>query len=194
MQGARSAVGCVRGYGGASGEGSESMGRAGQAACPPWLRKSKRHVVGRVTYATKAPDDQAGGKKGQAAATPSTSSNASPSPPKDEAPPSPPPLAEEPAEKPSFSTSASQRYAEEDHKPLAFLSTPLGVAKPPSSRKLTWSERRALASDHERIMEQRKVMCVAGQGGGAAREEDEELMASPCHALQSEGSDARILS
>jgi hypothetical protein len=70
----------------------------------------------------------------------------------------PPQASQEAKSKPSFTTSASATYAAENKKPLAYLSAPLGVATRPSSRKLSWSERRDLALDFDRRMDKRKAM------------------------------------
>ena len=61
-------------------------------------------------------------------------------------------------EKPSFTASASARHAAQDKRPLAPLSAPLGVRTKPSSRKLSWTERREQALDYDRRMETRKAM------------------------------------
>ncbi|UZJ52629.1 hypothetical protein CBS101457_001949 [Exobasidium rhododendri] len=60
--------------------------------------------------------------------------------------------------KPSFTTSASAVNAELDKKPLPYLSAPLGVRIRPSSRKLSWSERRDQAFDYDRRLEKRKAI------------------------------------
>lgn len=58
----------------------------------------------------------------------------------------------------SFTTPGSSRYAEQDKKPISYLSAPLGIREKPISRKLTFSERRDRAFDYDRRMAKRKAM------------------------------------
>jgi hypothetical protein len=78
--------------------------------------------------------------------------------------PPPPPETQAVDGKPSFTTSASAVNAELDKKPIPYLSAPLGVRARPSSRKLTWTERKDQALDYDRRMETRKAMWVPDRG------------------------------
>lgn len=66
--------------------------------------------------------------------------------------------ADEEEQPPSFTTSSSQHFADENLKPLPLLSKPVGVPVAPTSKKLSWAERRELAFDYDRRMEKRKAM------------------------------------
>lgn len=69
-----------------------------------------------------------------------------------------PKVAEDEGEaKPNVPQSSSE-FAAQDKKPLPYLSAPLGVAQRPSSKKLTWAERRERQFDNELRLERRKAM------------------------------------
>lgn len=58
----------------------------------------------------------------------------------------------------SYAPQSSSEFAEQGQKPLPFLSAPLGVSKKPSSKKLTWTEKRERQFDNDLRMERRKAI------------------------------------
>jgi hypothetical protein len=52
----------------------------------------------------------------------------------------------------------NSEFAEQDKKPLPYLSAPLGVQKRPSSQKLSWMEKRDQQFDDKLRMQRRKAM------------------------------------
>jgi mitochondrial ATPase complex subunit ATP10 len=60
--------------------------------------------------------------------------------------------------KSSYAPQSSSEFAEQGQKPLPFLSAPLGVSQKPSSKKLTWTEKRERQFDNNLRMERRKAI------------------------------------
>ncbi|PWN37978.1 uncharacterized protein FA14DRAFT_166907 [Meira miltonrushii] len=58
----------------------------------------------------------------------------------------------------SYAPQSSSEFAEQGQKPLPFLSAPLGVSKQPSSKKLTWTEKRERQFDNDLRLERRKAI------------------------------------